>query len=74
MQRIGVLRRGLEDRAIDLLRSRPLLCLLQRECDSDPLVERQCAIVAGALLHQRASGDGRGPAYAPFWALRSYLK
>jgi hypothetical protein len=44
MQRVGVIRRDLENRAVDVRRGRQLLRLLQRDRDRDRLVERQSAV------------------------------
>ena len=65
VQRAGMVGRSFEDPAVDLLRGRPLLVLLQHDRNRQRLVEAQRAVVARQL--------GR-PDYASLWALMSYLK
>ena len=50
VQRVGVVRCGFEDAAVDLVRGRPLLGLLQHDGDRDRLVEAEGAILAGQRL------------------------
>jgi len=47
MQRVGMVRRGFEDGAVDLVGGRPLPGLLQHDGDRDGLVEAEGAILAG---------------------------
>jgi len=55
-----MVRRGFEDRAVDVRRSFPLLCLLQRDGDRDRFVKRERSVSRSA--------------YAYLFVLRSYLK
>ena len=50
VQRVGVVRRGFEDGAVDLVGGRPLPGLLQHDGDRDGLVEAEGAILAGQRL------------------------
>jgi hypothetical protein len=65
VQRVGVVRRRFEDRAVDLTGSRPLLVLLENDRDRQRLVEAQRSVVGGEL--------GRA-VYPSLCALMSYLK
>ena len=47
VQRVGVVRRGLEHGAVDLVGGRPLPVLLQHDGDRDGLVEAEGAVLAG---------------------------
>ena len=60
VQRVGMVRRCFEDRAVDVRRSFPLLCLLQRDGDRDRFVKRERSVSRSA--------------YAYLFVLRSYLK
>ena len=50
VQRIGMVRRDLEDAAVQLLRGRPLLGLVQHEGDRNCLVHIERAVVTRQLL------------------------
>ena len=51
VQRVGMVGRDLEDAAVDLARSRPLLVLLQHDGDRYRLVQAEGAVILGRLLH-----------------------
>ena len=73
MQRVGMVGRDLEDAAVDVRRSRPLLVLLQQDRDRERFVQAEGAVVVGELLHM-STAQARLVRLPSLFALMSYLK